>query len=633
MDPSATSAKDEKSLWKTAVDPNSGRTYYYHTVTRQSQWLKPMALATEEERREAERKEKMQKDFFAVMEANILKNFSQGTYCNDPGTSKNESSQKILVGRADNESPELAEEESPTTVMQNEHIQQAESKDGGDNPLSTMPGSLVVNGGMLPDALPRPNLIRTISTMDEAVLRELVQRLPSHRNLMSEECGKGDDIDMAVLPIGEQPSVDAVLAAATERISFRSSSSRAPRDSMASQGLLSIKEVEGDSSNRDDTEQSNDELDSSDVNTDAVVFGEEVSASLTTRTTLSGSGAMVTTSTTSNNSIASKRDSTASMTSQILNGMGLEREERPRRSVYGWMDESAFNFQMDNEETKALQQLAGIADEMVNVGEEGDDDDDDSSGLDLLRDDENDQGPRIIGQSFNLTDSRGRVASGISDISEELEGEPTDSKPSLRVSQTCPPLPRPVPLADPLQGMSAVSLPASDKKFDSMTPRPTMLRQRRNTCGTLYVGSTMAAPDKDGTIKCVCAVFRAHILQSEMEDKSQTGKYEPFADDYYIFNDREEQRRSRAHSGGSSAGQPPVPSLEEVTTFYTDIFRRAKMESDCIIISLVYVERLIKSTNGALRPSSRNWRSILFSCMVLSSKVWDDLSMWNADFR
>jgi hypothetical protein len=56
------------------------------------------------------------------------------------------------------------------------------------------------------------------------------------------------------------------------------------------------------------------------------------------------------------------------------------------------------------------------------------------------------------------------------------------------------------------------------------------------------------------------------------------------------------------------------------------------MESDCIIMSLIYVERLIKETNGGVRPRASNWRSLLFSCMILSSKVWDDLSMWNADF-
>lgn len=56
------------------------------------------------------------------------------------------------------------------------------------------------------------------------------------------------------------------------------------------------------------------------------------------------------------------------------------------------------------------------------------------------------------------------------------------------------------------------------------------------------------------------------------------------------------------------------------------------METDCIIMSLIYVERLVKRTGGRLRPRAENWRSLLFSCMILSSKVWDDLSMWNADF-
>lgn len=56
------------------------------------------------------------------------------------------------------------------------------------------------------------------------------------------------------------------------------------------------------------------------------------------------------------------------------------------------------------------------------------------------------------------------------------------------------------------------------------------------------------------------------------------------------------------------------------------------MESDCIIMSLIYVERLIKKTGGKLRPRRSNWRSLVFSCMILSSKVWDDLSMWNVDF-
>ena len=101
-------------------------------------------------------------------------------------------------------------------------------------------------------------------------------------------------------------------------------------------------------------------------------------------------------------------------------------------------------------------------------------------------------------------------------------------------------------------------------------------------------------------------------------------------DKYRIFNDHESQQGGKSYPG--DAHHAHVPSLDEVTRFYRDTFYKAQMEADCIIMSLIYVERLIKKTGGALRPRPSNWRSLIFSCMILSSKVWDDLSMWNADF-
>jgi hypothetical protein len=74
-----------------------------------------------------------------------------------------------------------------------------------------------------------------------------------------------------------------------------------------------------------------------------------------------------------------------------------------------------------------------------------------------------------------------------------------------------------------------------------------------------------------------------------------------------------------------------IPSLDDVISFYQDFYSRSQMEHDTIIMSLIYVERLIKEDTGIV-PKVENWRSVLFSCMVLASKVWDDLSMWNVDF-
>merc|ERR1711862_576377 len=74
------------------------------------------------------------------------------------------------------------------------------------------------------------------------------------------------------------------------------------------------------------------------------------------------------------------------------------------------------------------------------------------------------------------------------------------------------------------------------------------------------------------------------------------------------------------------------PSLNDIKKFYKSVFYKAQMESDCIIMTLIYIDRLMTKTKNRLRPCRYNWKSLLFSCMILSSKVWDDLSMWNADF-
>jgi hypothetical protein len=137
-------------------------------------------------------------------------------------------------------------------------------------------------------------------------------------------------------------------------------------------------------------------------------------------------------------------------------------------------------------------------------------------------------------------------------------------------------------------------------------------------------------------------------LQSTREQE-YTRPFQPSSfHDYNIFNDDPNDRRSDNHSthdalivdvGDSiemmmriDCCKKQVPSLEEITYFYRYVFNKAQMENDCIIMSLIYVERLLRETNGGVRPNVKNWRSVLFSCMVLSSKVWDDLSMWNSDF-
>lgn len=51
---------------------------------------------------------------------------------------------------------------------------------------------------------------------------------------------------------------------------------------------------------------------------------------------------------------------------------------------------------------------------------------------------------------------------------------------------------------------------------------------------------------------------------------------------------------------------------------------------ELVVLSAIYIERLLASSR--VRLSSANWRPISVAALLLSSKVWEDIHPWNADF-
>ena len=74
----------------------------------------------------------------------------------------------------------------------------------------------------------------------------------------------------------------------------------------------------------------------------------------------------------------------------------------------------------------------------------------------------------------------------------------------------------------------------------------------------------------------------------------------------------------------------PTPEPQTIFDFMADIIILTKMEKEVIILSLVYIERLIFNTGLLL--NSRNWRRILLTAMIIASKIWDDNSFENSHF-
>jgi len=148
--------------------------------------------------------------------------------------------------------------------------------------------------------------------------------------------------------------------------------------------------------------------------------------------------------------------------------------------------------------------------------------------------------------------------------------------------------------------------------------------RRRNSTGTIYIGTTMKIQDNEATIKCVCSVIRRHMV-----DAAKLG-LEP-KPEFDIFRDTPEMVRENSIAG-SPTSRSGIPSLNTIVDFFKLIYSKSQLECECIIISLVYIERFTKRTQGRFVLKQNNWRSCIFACLMMSSKVWDDLSMWNIDF-
>ena len=652
--------RKEATLWKTAVDPKSGRTYYYNTKTLETQWRKPLCCATPSERRAAIKKEKQTLAFFASMEQNILRTMQQ--------QQQQQQQHPRHYSMVEKTSPRQVNDFVEGSAHAQQHRRESEPPTSFGTPFK---------------------LIRTISSMEDNVLAALVQRVPSFRHTSS----KSNDIGSGAVftsyssrKIAPDASVDDDSSDVDQRELSNDGMSRvvsredslpfgAIRDATRSQRRMGLDANDGSSfnfsalmrmnsvqnsrlnmfdfipegDNEDNSESCSNHYESSEMSSPS-----RANKSLTRQggfINLVKSDGFLSSEAMNENenedevddedviddptNQVSYRDGLRRMTGSLAlridlpnssketitreNSLNLaeivgERQMKRDPSVAlqdaeywgSYLSETALQG-LSVDEGEAMLELASITDRMGGIHS----DCSDSPEISV-------DGSKLSAEHFEASYNTENERSGINssgDLGSSATPELFADKPLRRESNITsrPSMIRPTSLRN---APTTTVLESVNVKPNTME-KPTILR--RNTCGTLYVGSTLSAPDKDATIKCVCAVYRTHILQSTFENEELDDRYKVF-DDLSSTEDESKQ------------GTYVLPTLDDVSVFYRDVFSRAQMESDCIIISLIYVERLIKVTDGALRPRTTNWRSILFSCMVMASKVWDDLSMWNADF-
>lgn len=74
---------------------------------------------------------------------------------------------------------------------------------------------------------------------------------------------------------------------------------------------------------------------------------------------------------------------------------------------------------------------------------------------------------------------------------------------------------------------------------------------------------------------------------------------------------------------------PNLPDESKIFKFCKRVVDRCHLNAECVIISLIYIERLTENTS--IQVSHRNWIPVLIVALLTASKVWDDHSTFNGD--
>lgn len=141
-----------------------------------------------------------------------------------------------------------------------------------------------------------------------------------------------------------------------------------------------------------------------------------------------------------------------------------------------------------------------------------------------------------------------------------------------------------------------------------------------NSTSSLFIDSTITKPCIEEMIFCVSIVIHDRIHEGEeiAAQAKETGELVPH------FDVENKNLLNAAQAGEEK------PSEDAIFHTIKSIYSVAEFSPECLVISLLFIERLRTITSIPLLMS--NWQPILLAAMVVAQKVWDDKSLLNVDF-
>ncbi|XP_058499368.1 cyclin-Y-like isoform X1 [Solea solea] len=144
------------------------------------------------------------------------------------------------------------------------------------------------------------------------------------------------------------------------------------------------------------------------------------------------------------------------------------------------------------------------------------------------------------------------------------------------------------------------------------------LRRKYSSCSTIFLDdNTVSQPNLKYIIKCVALAIYYHIKNRDTDRRM-------------LLDIFDEKLHPLSKSEVPSDYNQHDPEQRQIYRFVRTLFSSAQLTSECAIVTLVYLERLMTYAEIDICPG--NWKRIVLGAILLASKVWDDQAVWNVDY-
>jgi hypothetical protein len=142
-----------------------------------------------------------------------------------------------------------------------------------------------------------------------------------------------------------------------------------------------------------------------------------------------------------------------------------------------------------------------------------------------------------------------------------------------------------------------------------------IIRTKSSSTSTLFISDTITKPDVEDVLRCMAKYLLSIITKGAASCEKIY---------YDIFNEIVHPITR------SEVSFFKLPTEGAVFGYLKFIYVFERMDPECIVMCLTYIDRLISSTNITIDVS--NWRRIVLSSWIVALKTWEELAVYNLDF-